>query len=601
MANTYITSGSRFTPFTFDKMIRPANMYKQAYDAVEEGLTNLEVLSGDIESKLTSSDEDNNLRELYKNFNNELYNVTNLLSSGNLQEAKKQANKLLGVYAKNINPINEAYKRRLEFEKSILNTKAQNPHLIVADNTYSTADFMGGNTPDLPQMINKTDVINSAIKQATSTSGRIVDYSIWSPELGGKLITQKEYIGVSEKNLIKGYSDFRNKKNTPEAILFSNMFNQELQKYSNLDSFSPKQQEDVINSIVEGIFKGTTYKESSKSIQNPNYTPYDDGSGEDPIYDIKGLYPISTRSIIRPKTPNLLGIQVLEDLLHNKNNSNNKVPLRAYKKIDGYYDNYSVWQRGVEFLSEGLNSEGRDWVPGYFKLDSIIEDLVKEGVVTRIGDNPVNENNISEYLDKKYYNESELPTIGIDYTKINENFINRYKTKHAGGDAYSVPEMTIQLNQNNYDTMINDFILEGYTELYKADYDVYKEEYIPSEKEKIQLDSVKAEDINGVIVGGDGSLVLNINGTDYMFPITNNFLKNNIKNLKDSQNEVLLWEDQNIERLLKKPEDLTIEDKTKIEHYLRLRGQVSKHKQGIYDEFLRAYPYYNVGPVNVTF
>lgn len=600
MANTYIVSGSQFKPYTFDEMIKPALMYKQAYDTVEEGLTNLEVLSGDIENKLTSSDEDNNLRELYKDFNNEIYNVVNLLSSGNLQEAKKQANKLKGVYAKNLNPINEAYKRRVEFEKSILNVKAQNPYLIVADTTYSTADFIGGNTPDLPQMINKTDVINSAIKQAASTSGRIVDYSTWSPELGGKFITQKEYIGISEETLLKGYSDFINQQNSPEAILFSNMYTQELQKYPNLDSFTPEQQEDISNAIVEGIFKGAAYKESSKSMQNPNYTPYDGSNGKNFTYDIKGFYPISTRYVPRAKTPNFLGVQLLEDLLNNKNNPNKKVPLRAYDETKGYYNDYSVGQRIGEFFSEGLNSEGRDWVPGYWKFNPAVEDLVKEGVITSIGGNPVNENNISEYLDKKYYNKNEFPKIDIDYTKINEGFINRYKTKHAGGDAYVIPEMTIQLNQNNYANMINDFNLEGYSELYKADYDVYKEKYTASKNEKIQLNSVKAEDINGVVVGIDGSLILNINGTEYMFPATNDFLKNNTKSLKAAQNEMLLWLDQNAELLDKKEEYLTTDEEIKIEYYKELVGLINAHKQGIYDEFLRAYPSYDIDPVKIT-
>lgn len=597
MANTYIVSGSQFKPYTFDEMIKPALMYKQAYDTVEEGLTNLEVLSGDIESKLTSSDDDNNLRKLYKDFNNEIYNVANLLSSGNLQEAKKQANKLKGVYTKTLNPINEAYKRRLEFEKSILNAKTQNPYLIVADTAYSTADFMEGNTPDLPQMINKTDVINSAIKQAASTSGRIVDYSTWSPELGGKLITQKEYIGVSEKNLIKGYSDFKNKNNTPEAVLFSNMFNQELQKYSNLDSFSPKQQEDIINGIVEGIFKGATYKESSKSMQNPNGS----NNGDNPAYDIKGLYPISTRNVFRPKTPNFAGVQFLEDLLKNKNN-NDETPIGAYDATKGYYENYGVGQRIIEFFSEGLNSEGREWKPGYWKINPVFKDMVEAGVITGINGKPVNKDNISEYLNTKYYNQNELPTFQIDYDKVNTNFINRYKAK-LERDASNIPEMTMQLNQNNYTNMLNAFSLNGYTELERAIYNTSEEKYTTSKnpKENIKLKDIKTEDIKGVIVGNDGSLLLNVNGTDYKFPAIEDFLKNNMKNFKDAQNEMLLWLDKNAELLDKKEEDLTNEEKTKIEHYIQLVGQTNVHKQGIYDEFLRTYPSYDIDPVKITF
>ena len=54
MANTYITSTSKFKPYTFAEMLQPVQIYTEAYNKLEDELANLDVLAGDVAGKLNN-------------------------------------------------------------------------------------------------------------------------------------------------------------------------------------------------------------------------------------------------------------------------------------------------------------------------------------------------------------------------------------------------------------------------------------------------------------------------------------------------------------------------------------------------------------------
>ena len=57
MANIYTTNTARFRPFSFQEMLQPYQIYTDAYNKTEEELANLDVMAGDVASKLSSTDD----------------------------------------------------------------------------------------------------------------------------------------------------------------------------------------------------------------------------------------------------------------------------------------------------------------------------------------------------------------------------------------------------------------------------------------------------------------------------------------------------------------------------------------------------------------
>lgn len=135
MANTYIVSGSQFKPYTFDEMIKPALMYKQAYEDTEKKLESLEELGIDENSFL---EQDAASKELYNNYMNQLQQTADALSNGYNAEVAKQARNLHKTFKTKINPMKNKLAIRAALTEEQRKLKNANPYLEFSKD-YSTA------------------------------------------------------------------------------------------------------------------------------------------------------------------------------------------------------------------------------------------------------------------------------------------------------------------------------------------------------------------------------------------------------------------------------------------------------------------------------
>ena len=95
MANMYLKTSARFKPYSYQEMLAPIKDYQDAYNALENEMVNLDIMAGDVASKLTHSDKDVELINLYNDFNTEMQSVIeNFYTQGFNNDTKKQLAKL---------------------------------------------------------------------------------------------------------------------------------------------------------------------------------------------------------------------------------------------------------------------------------------------------------------------------------------------------------------------------------------------------------------------------------------------------------------------------------------------------------------------------
>lgn len=193
----FLTPNTKFKPFSYQEMLAPVLAYKEAYDAQEEALAELDVLAGDVASKIANENPDSEVSKTYKKYQEDLdKTLTSFYDTGYSLQTKKDLAKLKARYTKEINPINEAYKRYTEYNNNISKLALTNPELIVQGN-YSISDFMGGNTPT-PTVVNTEDLMNQAMTTAKTQAGRTYRESNWTSTAGGRFLERTKEFGLTD-------------------------------------------------------------------------------------------------------------------------------------------------------------------------------------------------------------------------------------------------------------------------------------------------------------------------------------------------------------------------------------------------------------------
>lgn len=111
MANTYITSGSRFKPFTFDEMIKPASLYKEAYDKAD---TELNTLLENSALNFSFMPQDTAEKAVYDDMMTRLQGLAGQLSQGLNPQIAKDIRDINKEYRTKMLPIQQKIAKRAE-------------------------------------------------------------------------------------------------------------------------------------------------------------------------------------------------------------------------------------------------------------------------------------------------------------------------------------------------------------------------------------------------------------------------------------------------------------------------------------------------------
>ena len=185
MANYSIVSNARFTPFSFDEMVKPFQMYGEYYAQQEQLASSLAEQAAEWGQKANETTDPITYQK-YKSFESDLNRQSDrLLRQGLTPGLRADLQKMRKRYATEINPIRDAYNWRLQqiqqqaegrakgvvYEGDAATTSLDdyiaNPTLI-----YSSADSNAG----YARVANAAQAIAKGLSEA-SISGKIDDYT----------------------------------------------------------------------------------------------------------------------------------------------------------------------------------------------------------------------------------------------------------------------------------------------------------------------------------------------------------------------------------------------------------------------------------------
>ena len=114
MANYSLVIGSKYSPFTFDELLKPALLATEAHREIEEQYSELAAKSN-VWEEIANEQTDPYAYGMYKKYSNDLKNQADILATQGLTPGSRKALlDMKGRYSKEITPIETAYTRRRE-------------------------------------------------------------------------------------------------------------------------------------------------------------------------------------------------------------------------------------------------------------------------------------------------------------------------------------------------------------------------------------------------------------------------------------------------------------------------------------------------------
>ena len=268
MANTFITNTARFKPFSFQEMLQPYQIYTEAYNAYSDELANLDIMVGDIASKLTSP-ADAELQKTYQKYQDDLNTaMEDFYSKGLTADSRKKLAGLKARYTKELNPINEAYKAYQTDQQYLVKMAREHPEMLIERVGSSISDYMNGNTP-VGISANLNAITESSRLDSAGLSKQFVN-SIGLQNVDGYIGRYLMY-GKSKglnADMVKDFTNFVDSGevlNTEGGKALYNLFEKERQS-SNYYNMSSEAQKKIDASIVKGLIQGVSYDEDFNYI-----------------------------------------------------------------------------------------------------------------------------------------------------------------------------------------------------------------------------------------------------------------------------------------------------------------------------------------------
>lgn len=273
----YLTSTAKFRPYTFDEMIKPDVIYTEAYNQMEDALSDLGIMAGDVGGKLDATN-DKELVNIYNSFQSDLDKVsTDLYNNGLNPSTRKKLAELKGRYSKEINPINDAYKAWTADREYLAKLALEHPEIIIEGRGNKISDYMHGNKP-AGISINTNDLFTEASKLATQDAVRTYKEGQWQSTAGGRFLERATSIGLTEQEFNNALGEIDNYQNglikesdlSADAKAILNSTNA-ITSSHNFSQLSNANKIKALNAIEGGLRAGYTYKKDIQTQQDPMF------------------------------------------------------------------------------------------------------------------------------------------------------------------------------------------------------------------------------------------------------------------------------------------------------------------------------------------
>lgn len=130
MANYSLVIGSKYSPFTFDELLKPALMATQAHMDLEEQYSDLAIKSS-IWEEMANKETDPYAYNMYKQYSDDLRAQADILATQGLTPGSRKAMlNMKSRYSKEITPIENAYTRRRELANAQREAKGKDSTML---------------------------------------------------------------------------------------------------------------------------------------------------------------------------------------------------------------------------------------------------------------------------------------------------------------------------------------------------------------------------------------------------------------------------------------------------------------------------------------
>lgn len=251
MAQAYITTGSQFTPYTFDELLKPFLLYKEELDKqtkdFEDYDTNAEAIGAFLDSNL-----DSDIYSTYTNYMDALNSAASDLSKQGLTpESKEKLSALKRSFNKDMLPIKAGIEARDKARQQWNELSAKDKTLMTSfnPNTASVSAFMNGKTPESIN-VSGNDLMQRAYNIAQVVSKNNIQDPEFMKVMGGQYYQIKQEYGLDSPEMNAFIRD--NVVGVPEIDAMI----QEVLSSSNVDKLSAEDQDRAIKYALEGAFNG---------------------------------------------------------------------------------------------------------------------------------------------------------------------------------------------------------------------------------------------------------------------------------------------------------------------------------------------------------
>ena len=251
MAQAYITTGSQFTPYTFDELLKPFLLYKEELDKqtkdFEDYNTNAEAIGAFLDSNL-----DSDIYSTYTNYMDALNSAaTDLSKHGLTPESKEKLSALKRSFNKDMLPIKAGIEARDKARQQWNELSAKDRTLMTSfnPNTASVSAFMNGKTPESIN-VSGNDLMQRAYNIAQVVSKNNIQDPEFMKVMGGQYYQIKQEYGLDSPEMDAFIRD--NVVGVPEIDAMI----QEVLSSSNVDKLSAEDQDRAIKYALEGAFNG---------------------------------------------------------------------------------------------------------------------------------------------------------------------------------------------------------------------------------------------------------------------------------------------------------------------------------------------------------
>lgn len=265
MANYNFVVDSTFRPFTFDEMVKPLLLYKEAYDKAKEEYKELEDAE-DFSYLLDNTvPEDDRARQIYEGYINERNPLFDDFSRNGLSVSNQRG--LLGLrsrYRKDIGRLKKADELMKEIMKTHRDLKTRDDSIIFASEDYNLSDYLDGNVP------NNYYVSGNSLYTKGAIAGEKASKRIYSNPIVARLSNQ--FLDIIQE---QGYSpekvqEFRNNIASIPELQRLAIDIAKAEGLENLGEDSDKFRRGF-QQIINGIADGVIYQRSDTPKDNKDY------------------------------------------------------------------------------------------------------------------------------------------------------------------------------------------------------------------------------------------------------------------------------------------------------------------------------------------